>query len=144
MYLCCRPLDCFVLQQSRPHPWGKFPLNRGQGTGVGGGALTQPGLQLETARQPYAHVQKYHCSRLGQAGWARNRRRSRRRQTATIGRSRKNRERRRRCTIRWCTVRQVSGRTNKPAGSSGGVKAARVEAWDSRGSGEDEAICVSA
>ena len=33
-------------------------------------AFTRPGLQLETARQPGARVQKDHCSRPGQEGRA--------------------------------------------------------------------------
>ena len=83
------------------------------------------------------------------------------RRTAAIGRSRRSRERKLgRCgsTVKGCASRrrQAGGRASRPTGSQGGflglsgvpgsrgVEAARVVAWDSRGSGMGRAICVSA
>ena len=116
-------------------------------------------MQLETARQLCARAQTYHCSRLGQA-----RRPPKQAQGPAAGcRDRKFRTRHRRGTEALREHRQgvrrqdeagqwTSQRASRWQGlfpglrksGSTGVEAARVVAWDRRGSGAGRSGCVSA
>ena len=83
-----KPLRGHLLHQYEPS-WN------GEMAEAGGGALgqTRPGLQLETARQPCARLQKCHCLRLGLTGRAPKPAQGCQRQTAARGGHRQGRER---------------------------------------------------